>query len=409
MGATLQGAPARAPAPKMVPAQAVTPAQVQQPRHKKGRAICIIVVICLAASFGIWTGLAWGDFSKKVDYAIPATSSAYNDITLNVAMSTSSITLTFVNPQPGDPLVRGEYNQVLRGGKMYGDYTFTYGMTDNIVTLSQTGQVWWFIGEQDISTTIYLLTNTTYTINLASSTGTVTVTIPAGTADQKDLTASTSTGNVAVTATGVKITGNVEASTSTGPVQVTFDSVTVTGNVWTHTSTGDDSMTMTGCNIGGNVKSDASTGGVNSTLTNTIVKGNFEYQAATGDVNVQFYNLTVPNDNPLLWANASTGMVNLLFEQHVDIGGNLSCAVQTSTGAIAVTYESPTSLSTTGFQASAMSSKVSSVTMHDESGFSTKSAASIQTNNFATASYTIIVPDITASTGAINVYATSVP
>lgn len=370
----------------------------------KGWAIGLIFVMCFGATFGIWTAVTWGDFSTQQNYAIPATASAYDNITVNVDVSTSSITLAFVNNQSGAPLVSGQYNQILRGGLLYGDYAFSANMTGTTVNIDQTGQVWLMFGQSSISTTVNLLTNTSYTINLASSTGDVSVTIPAGTRDQQVITASATTGKVVINAQGTTIADKIEATATTGQVQVLLTDVNVTGDVIARTTTGDVDVNTTNCSIGGNVISSATTGNVRSGLASTLVKGNFEYTLITGDLTLGLNNITIANSNQLLWANATTGNVNLLIQQGVELGGNLSCAIQAVTGDVTVTYTGTAGLAT-GFQASAQSTGSGDKVMHPTAGYSTASGNSIETNNYSSVSSTIIAANVTTTTGDINLAA----
>ncbi len=400
-------APPVAPAPTATPqASAGTKARVPKKKMKKIGIVILVLLAISGASYGILVAATWGTYDQTVPFAYYASGADYDDITLNVDfdLSMADINLDYIDAVDGAPLVQGAYEQHLVG-PMLGDYVFSKSQSGKTINLALSFALRLFFLSGYSRVNIQLLKNTTYTLVLATSTGNINVAIPSGTKDLNGITATVSTGNTKLVGNDMNVTGDVRASASTGNVNVTFTNVNVTGSIVTSTSTGNNAMTLTRSRVTGNTHSGASTGKVDVSFSDTHVGGNFEFSTSTGDLNMKLVNLTIDNDAPSFWANCSTGNLNVEFQQRVDLGGTMGTYLETSTGSINLYYKAINGLDT-GFKGVG-SASTGTVAMHPETGFSTRSGSTIQTDNYGSATSKINALTVKASTGNVDIYATS--
>ncbi len=401
---------ARPPAPPVPPAQTAVPkptgvaGKVPKKKMKKIGIVVIVLLAIAGGSYGILVAATWGTYDRTVPFAYYASGADYDNITLDVGMSIADINLDYVDAVDGAPLVQGAYEQHVIGS-ILGEFVFTHGQSGKSVNLALGDAVILFAIRGYARVNIQLLKNTTYTLGLSTSTGNINVTIPSGTKSLTGILATASTGNTKLVGNDMNVTGDVRATASTGNVNATFTNVTVTGALTTETSTGNLVVSLTQCSIVGNVKSGASTGNVAVTYTDTHVGGNFEFSTSTGNLDLKFVNLTIDNDAPAFWANCSTGNLLVEFQQRVELGGIMDADLQTSTGNINLYYKAVSGLNT-GFKGIGDTS-TGTVVVHPETGFSSGTGDTIQTDNYGTTTSKINALTTETSTGNVNIYATS--
>ena len=377
---------------------------------KKTKKIGIVVLVLFtiaASSYGILVAATWGTYDQTVPFSCYASGEDWDNITINVGMSTGDINVAYVDPVNGSPLVQGAYEQHLTGSK-FGEYEFTASHSGKNVNLAQNDIPWIFHCFGYSRANLQLLKNTSYILMMGSGTGNINVTIPSGTKELKSITITASTGNVLLVGTDVNVTNDVRAEASTGDVKVTFTNVNVTGSLTTSTSTGKLAVTLARCTVSGNTNCHASTGDVEVAFTDTHAEGNFEFSTSTGHLTLMFVNLTIDNDAPSFRADCSTGDLRVEFQQRVELGGTMGTDLKTSTGNIELYYKGLPSLAT-GFKGAGTTS-TGNVEVHTETetGFSTGTGNSvIETTNYGSATSKINALNIETSTGNIDLYATS--
>jgi len=400
---------ARPVAPRPPAASRPSSSAAQGIPKKKTKKIGIVVLVLFtiaASSYGILVAATWGTYDQTVPFACYASGEDWDNITVNVGMSTADINVAYVDPVNGSPLVQGTYEQHLTGAKL-GEYEFTASQSGKNVNLVQNDIPWIFACFGYSRVNLQLLKNTTYTFTMRTAAGNINVTIPSGTKELKGITTTVSSGNILLAGTGVNVSGEVVARASSGNVNVAFTNVTVTGSLATSTSSGNTAVTLTRCTVVGNTNSIASSGNIAITFSDTQVNGNFEFSVSSGDLTLTFQNLTI-NDDALFWANCSSGNLHVEFQQRVELGGNLSVSLETSSGNIDLYYKASKTLAPyTGFRGVATTSS-GDIEVHPENEFSTGSRdAVLETANYAGSTSRINALTVKTHSGNVDLYATS--
>ncbi|MHA2088797.1 MAG: hypothetical protein ACW972_11000, partial [Promethearchaeota archaeon] len=220
-----------------------------------------------------------------------------------------------------------------------------------------------------------------------------------------DIVASTSTGSIGLDISENANVNNTILATSTGSIQVTAkENVTINGKVQTTTSTGSVTIYAQNVNFSQGLSSTLSTGSLLLNFTNCIVGDDISGTLSTGSITLRSYNMKY-SQNCVWDLETSTGGINAVITQYVEMGANITGSMETSTGSIDINYID--NLATVGASFLGTWSTGSYTRSSSGGGFSATNFNPFFSLDYSTAN-NIYTLSLTTSTGGIDVDGTSV-
>jgi hypothetical protein len=219
-----------------------------------------------------------------------------------------------------------------------------------------------------------------------------------------DINALTSTGSIDMNVLDNTILNNTVLRTSTGSIRVyTLDNASIQGNFQIKTSTGSIALYATKSNFTHGLTSLTSTGSLYLNFTECTIEDDLVGTVSTGSITIRSYNVKYTKD--AVWNfETSTGSIDTIIHQFIDIGADITGSMVTSTGSINLYYRDKLTSVGAKFTGSTSTGSVSFTPIgiggFTETGSSTYATFTSNSYNTAISTYTF---DLTTSTGSVAV------
>lgn len=171
-----------------------------------------------------------------------------------------------------------------------------------------------FFSHKQIKLNIVLRTDVRYNFDIDVAVGDISVDVPEG---------------VSV--------GNLDLATDVGDIETTFQGNNIIGELSLNSKVGDVYVSGIESQFNQDIDLSTTVGKVNLYLNNSDIDGNIGTSTTTGSTQVSLINLTYMNDSNLN-LDATTGSVQLIIDQRVFMGSNVSGSIIVTTGNIDVEY-----------------------------------------------------------------------
>jgi len=318
-------------------------AERRQYRHRGGGSRVflagILVFAMFASVFAIVTVATWGSVQGTAYFeSIPATPS--NSSTWVLSVSTADLRIGFTTNASAPEIsinVAYDFSGAFLKDKTAADYystTFDNASAVKTFTMQQSN-TWNFAMIQNTTVFATLKAGVSYNLTASTSTGNIALTVPAnqsfsaldvaattgnigvtlgnGTVISGGLSVSATTGNVDLAASTDEIAGPVDIQATTGSVTAEFGATNLTQGIEVSTTTGPATVSLNQAILGGNVVASATTGSIGMTITNITLSTAIRISgtASTGSITAGITQGFNPGYNITVDMSVTSGDVNL--------------------------------------------------------------------------------------------------
>ncbi|MHA2282416.1 MAG: hypothetical protein ACXAC5_16355 [Promethearchaeota archaeon] len=359
---------------------------------KKKNIIILIIagfVVSGGVAFGVVVFATWGEFAYSNNYSYdPGIPSSWEKVSF--ASDVGAINIKY-NTTPTNYVVEIDLDIKISGGfvagKTFSDFfkPITW-LNDSVPVVTfhlENNPTTWFIFPiiRRITINVTLRTDVNYDVAASSNTGAINMDIPVN-SDLNNTILSTSTGSVSLNANeNVTFSGNFHVSANTGSIALYAQNVNFSQGITTLSNTGSQTLNFTNCIMGDDIRGAVS----------------------TGSITLRSYNMLY-SQNCVWDFDTSTGSINAVIYQYIDMGANITGSMTTSTGSIDINYidnQASVGASFFGTWSTGSYTRASS-----GGGFSATNLNPYYSLDYGTATSTYTL-SLTTSTGGIDVDGTS--
>ncbi len=130
---------------------------------------------------------------------------------------------------------------------------------------------------------------------------------------------------------------DVSLSTSTGNINLNSKGTNFEEELLLLTITGNTLLNSDNSHFLNDIKLVSGTGNIYLTQNNCISRGNLQISVMTGNISLEQNNIT-NNYNNTWNIITQTGNIDIVIDQNIDLGGNIEGSIMSSTGNLAVHY-----------------------------------------------------------------------
>jgi hypothetical protein len=370
--------------------------------------IAIIVTAGLVIVFVVIGNLgSMGTYEEDFTfYYTPALPSSVEDVRLNTDVT--DIIVKY-NTTPTNYYAKAEMHFSLVGidveGKTYTDFfepIIWQNTTSPLTFTLETIPDIWISFPVSIQNrlTVTLRTDVTYKLTATSATGEIQVTIP-NQVSVDDIDITSSTGEISLNANEVAFTKGFSTESSTGSHTIGLTNCAIGGDFAIVASTGSTSLNAIGVTFGNGLSSITSTGRNVVDLTDCVIEGDVTIETTTGSKEFNANDITY-NGYSTWDIFGSTGDCVINIDQNSDLGAEVTGKIESSTGAVVITYTDTNSNVGATFAAS---TTTGSISFTSTSGGFAESGDTFTSNDYPTTNNYDL--ELISTTGMITVDASS--